>query len=82
MRRIRYRFRRHRGCWGRAWPHESRIEIDPALADKSLLDVLLHEGLHVVFPIIDEETINEAGTSLADLLWRIGFRLKDKDEDD
>jgi hypothetical protein len=80
MRRIRYRFKRNRGVWGNAYPHQSRIEIDPGLEPKTLLDIALHEGLHVLFPIIDEAEINAAGKSLADLLWRIGFRLKDEDE--
>lgn len=80
MRRIRYRLKRNRGCWGKAWPHQSRIEIDPCLDCKTTLDIALHEGLHVLFPIIDEDEINTAGKSLADLLWRIGFRRKDEDD--
>jgi len=74
MRRIHYRFRRNRGCWGKAHVDQRRIEIDPALDDKTLLDIAIHEGLHVIFPIIDEDEINDAGTTLADLLWRLGYR--------
>ncbi len=80
MRRIRYRFKRNRGCWGKAFPAQSRIEIDPSLEDKTLLDISIHEGLHVLFPIIDEEEINHAGKVLADLLWRLGYRRQDEDE--
>jgi len=79
MRRIHYRFKRTRGCWGRAFPAQRRIEIDPALDDKTLLDIALHEGLHVIFPIIDEDEINDAGTTLADLLWRLGYRREHED---
>jgi hypothetical protein len=80
MRRIHYRFKRNRGCWGRAFPDRNLIEVDPDLEDKTLLDISLHEGLHVLFPIIDEDEINTAGKTLADLLWRMGFRLKDEDD--
>ena len=31
MRRIRYCYKRNRGMWGLAFPHEWRVEIDPAL---------------------------------------------------
>lgn len=80
MRRIRYRFKRNRGAWGKAYPEQNRIEVDPGLEDKTLLDISIHEGLHVLFPIIDENEINNAGKSLADLLWRMGFRRHDEDE--
>ena len=80
MRRIHYRHRRNRGCWGKAYPDRWRIELDPDLDEKTLLDISLHEGLHVLFPIIDEQEIDNAGKTLADLLWRLGFRLKDEDD--
>ena len=74
MRRIRYTHRRNRGCWGKAWPHQWRIEIDPALEDRTHMDIALHEGLHCLFPEASEEAINTAGITLADLLWRLGYR--------
>lgn len=39
MRRIRSCYKRNRRMWGLAFPHESRIEIDPALDDKTLRDI-------------------------------------------
>jgi hypothetical protein len=80
VRRIHYRFKRNRGCWGKAYPKQRRIELDPSLEDKTLLDIAIHEGLHVLFPIIDEDEINTAGTTLADLLWRMGFRRQNENE--
>jgi len=80
MRRIFYKLRRNRGCWGKAWPDERRVEIDPELDQKTMLDIGLHEGLHVLFPYLPEDQVNDAGTSLADLLWRLGYRRKDEDE--
>ena len=54
MRRIRYCYKRNRGMWGLAFPHEWRIEIDPALDDKTLLDIAIHEAAHVVLPELEE----------------------------
>lgn len=80
MRPIRFTYKRNRGCWGKAFPQQRRIEIDPSLDDKTRLDIGIHEALHVIFPIIDEEEINNAGKTLADLLWRMGYRHHDGDE--
>lgn len=80
MRRIRYSHKRNRGAYGLAFPDERRIELDPRLGGITHLDIALHEGLHVLFPHIDEPTVNSAGTSLADLLWRLGYRRKDEDD--
>lgn len=74
MRRIRFKHKRNRGVWGLAFPDEFRIELDPDLEDKTLLDISLHEGLHVLLPYLPEDQVNEAGKTLADLLWRLGFR--------
>lgn len=80
MRRIRYRLKRNRGCWGKAWPHEWRIELDPDLDQKTAMDIALHEGLHVLFPDLEEHDVNAAGATLADLLWRLGYRREHEDE--
>ena len=81
MRRIRYTHKRNRGCWGKAFTDEWRIEIDPGpLEDKTHMDLALHEGLHVLFPDLDEDTVNCAGATLADLLFRLGYRREHEDE--
>jgi hypothetical protein len=38
------------------------------------MDIALHEGLHCLFPDLSEEAVNQAGITLADLLWRLGYR--------
>ena len=60
--------------WGLAFPHEWRIEIDPALDDKTLLDIAIHEAAHVVIPELGEAEVDRLGRHAADLLWRMGFR--------
>ena len=77
MRRIRYKRKRNRGAWGMAYPIEYRIEIDPVLEPRTEMDIALHEGLHVLFPYLPEEAVDDAGKTLADLLWRLGFRRDD-----
>ena len=60
--------------WGLAFPHEWRIEIDPALDDQTLLDIAIHEAAHVVLPELEETQVDRLGRHAADLLWRMGFR--------
>lgn len=79
MRRIRFKHKRNRGVWGLAFPDEFRIELDPALEPRTEIDIALHEGLHCLFPYLPEDQVNEAGKVLADLLWRLGYRLKDEE---
>lgn len=79
MRRIRFTHKRNPGVWGLAFPHENRIEIAPGLEPKTEMDIALHEGLHCLMPFLDEYIVNEAGKSLADLLWRMGYRKEGDD---
>lgn len=57
-----------------AFVDECRIEIDPDLEPRTEMDIALHEGLHVLFPYLPEDAVDNAGKTLADLLWRLGFR--------
>ena len=79
MRRILYKHKRNRGCWGKAYVFENRIELDPELDERTEMDIALHEGLHILFPYLPEESVDEAGKSLADLLWRLRFRKSEGD---
>jgi hypothetical protein len=79
MRRIRFTHKRNRGVWGLAFVDERRIEIDPHLEDRTHMDIALHEALHVLFPDLPEDTVNNAGTTLADLLWRLGYRRNEEE---
>lgn len=65
------------GCVGQCWPgpySEHLIEIDPRQTKKEYLDTLIHEALHELFPRSKERKILHAGTSVANLLWRLGYR--------
>lgn len=77
MRKIRIAFKRNPGVWGLAFPTEWRVEIDPELDDKTLLDIAVHETAHVVIPDLDESAVDRLGKHVADVLWRLGFRRED-----
>lgn len=81
---MRFRVRNKRilekeGCVGQCWPDNddgNLIEIDPRQCPKEYMDTMLHEALHHLFPKKKEKHILRAGTSLANLLWRLGYRRK------
>ena len=38
------------------------------------MDTCIHEGLHCCMPYLAEDAINQSATSIAKLLWRLGWR--------
>lgn len=68
------------GCVGQCWPHtgDHILEVDPRQCPKDYMDTVIHEALHELWPKAKEHKILKAGTSLANLLWRLGYRRKKK----
>jgi hypothetical protein len=64
------------GVVGQCWPGTGDfiIEIDPRQCPKEYLDTLVHEAVHELFPRMQERTVLKAGTTIANLLWRLGYR--------
>jgi hypothetical protein len=64
------------GVVGQCWPGtgDHIIEIDPKQCPKEYLDTLIHEAVHELFPRMREKIVLHTGTSLANLLWRLGYR--------
>jgi hypothetical protein len=58
-------------------PNLNTIYLDRRLEEKPLMQTAIHESLHQAFPYLDETAISGAEISIADVLWRIGFRLKE-----
>lgn len=54
---------------GRKW-----IYISDDLRGKELLDVLIHEMSHAADPRAGEEAIEDQASTIADALWRLGWR--------
>lgn len=77
MRKVRFSFKRNPGVWGLAFPDEWRIELDPDLDDKTLIDIAVHEATHVVATDLSEECVDRIGRACADVLWRLGFRREE-----
>ena len=65
-------------CWPLEKPRKYKIEIDPRQCPKDYLDTLIHEALHELLPRKSEKFILNAGTSIANLLWRLGYRRSKK----
>lgn len=82
MRRISIRRKRNKNAWGMAYPDLYRIELDPALDldDKNLIEISVHEVAHVVFPHLDEATVDLLGKQCADVLWRLKFRVSEDND--
>jgi hypothetical protein len=77
MRKVRFKFKRNPGCWGLAFVEQHRIELDPYLDDKTLIDIAIHETTHVVAPDLSEECVDRIGRACADILWRLKFRREE-----
>jgi hypothetical protein len=53
---------------------ENRIEIDKSLEGKEQLEIFAHETLHQLLPCKKESDIDFMGKTLAEILWRAGYR--------
>lgn len=62
---------------GLAYKNERVVYLDPRLKGFQVLDTAIHEILHCQQPDLSEETVNDNATEMADLLWKLGFRLVD-----
>jgi hypothetical protein len=79
MPRIKIRWMKSEKAWGYASPAKNTIYLDHRMEPKTLLEIASHETIHQLFPYLDERAVDGAGKTLADVLWRIGFRLKEDD---
>jgi hypothetical protein len=60
-----------------AYPLTHKIDLDPDLEGKNLIEIAVHEVSHVVFPHLDEATVDLLGKQCADVLWRLKFRVSE-----
>jgi len=66
-------------CWGLPGIARPTIRISLDGDDECSLDTAIHESLHACMPDMGESAVDETATSIAKLLWRLGWR---KDLDD
>jgi hypothetical protein len=57
------------------------IYIDPRLKGKKMLEIVLHECLHILNKTDDEKTIIRKSVTLTKVLWNEGYRKIDDSND-
>ena len=58
------------------------ILIQGGIKGEKLLDTLIHEALHACQWHLREETVDEAASDLARMLWKLGYRKVGTDDID
>ena len=56
---------------------DGEIHIDPRLKGRKLMEVYIHEVMHLLHPEDDEDTIVTNSVILCKFLWRMGYRKVD-----
>jgi len=54
---------------------QRKILIDCRLKGRSLLETIIHECLHAIFPQLSEESVTAAARDIARVLWALGYRV-------
>lgn len=67
-------------AWGMAHS-EGCIEIDERLKGSKHLEILLHECLHILYPLDSESDIVRNSVILMRTLWKEGYRRVENHED-
>lgn len=62
---------------GLAFQSDRLIYLDSRLTGFELFDTAIHEIIHCQQPDLSEESVTAFATEMADLLWKIGYRLVD-----
>ena len=56
---------------------DGTIYLDPRLKGKKHLEILVHETLHILYPMDSEEASISKSVTLCKLLWKMGYRRVD-----
>lgn len=70
-----YRSLRKRGMYGSCDYEAKTVTICTSMNGLDRLDTELHEALHACQGFASEEHVTEVATTLATILWEIGYRL-------
>ena len=70
-------YKKLRGLYGQAHLGEYTIEIDSRIKGKKLLEILIHESLHIYLPKKDEAYIVKLSVNLCNILWNEQYRQVD-----
>jgi hypothetical protein len=75
-----YKKLKRRGATGLVEPDTDMIYADSRIKGHELLDVLIHEGTHILQPYLTEEAVDHIGVELSKMLWADGWRRIDTEE--
>jgi hypothetical protein len=62
--------------FGECNPPSKEIVIDPRQSEQEMIDTIVHEVLHIIYPKTSEAVIASNATTVASVLWRLGYRSK------
>jgi hypothetical protein len=75
-----YKKLKRRNAVGLVEPDSDIIHADSRLKGAELLDVLIHEGTHILQPYLTEEAVDHIGVELSKMLWADGWRRMDLED--
>ena len=75
-----YKKLRGRNATGLVEPDSDMIQADSRLKGHELLDVLIHEGTHILQPYLTEDAVDHIGVELSKMLWADGWRRIDMED--
>jgi len=50
------------------------LRVSPSVKGVDKLDCLIHESMHGCLPDLVDDAVNESATSIAKMLWKLGYR--------
>lgn len=79
MAKTKVEYRKLRTAWGYAYINQNKIALWDKLKHKKYakkhLEILIHEKLHLMFPDLSEEVINQHGKEMSGFLWDHNVRI-------
>jgi len=63
---------------GQAIFADGKIEVDPRQTSKRRLNIVIHEGIHILDPNLPELKVRAYANRLAHLLWKDRWRRLEK----
>jgi hypothetical protein len=61
-------------AWGQAFIGENKLEVDPRLGAKRMLETLIHEVTHLCHPGMSESEVDRTGKMICKVLWSQNYR--------
>lgn len=68
-------------AWGYAYPDERRIELAAAMRPEKEMEIAIHEALHIELPDLDETAVVRTSKSICDVLLRLNYWRKIRDDE-